>query len=30
VTLFTLAVFLLLRLPPVWQRVDITQPMKGG
>ena len=29
-TLFTLVVFLLLRLPPVWQRVDFTQPMKGG
>ena len=29
-TLFTLAVFLLLRLPPVWQRVDFTQPTKGG
>ncbi len=30
VTLFTLAVFLLLRLPPLWQRVDFSQPMKGG
>ena len=29
-TLFTLAVFLLLRLPPVWRRVDFTQPLKGG
>lgn len=30
VTLFTLVVFLLLRLPPVWQRLDFAQPMKGG
>ncbi len=30
VTLFTLAIFLLLRLPPVWRRVDFSQPMKGG
>lgn len=29
-TLFTLVVFLLFRLPPVWRRVDFTQPMKGG
>lgn len=29
-TLFTLAVFLLLRLPPVWRRVDFAQPQKGG
>lgn len=30
ITLFTLAVFLLLRLPPVWQRVDFSRPMRGG
>lgn len=29
VTLFTLTIFLLLRLPPLWQRVDITQSLKG-
>jgi len=28
-TVFTLAVFLLLRLPPVWARVDFTQSLKG-
>jgi hypothetical protein len=30
ITLFTLAVFLLLRLPPLWHRVDFAQPMRGG
>lgn len=29
-TLLTLALFLLLRLPSIWQRVDFTQPMRGG
>jgi hypothetical protein len=29
-TLFVMAVFLVLRLPPAWQRVDFSQPMKGG
>lgn len=29
-TLFVLAAFLLLRLPPLWQRVDFAQSMKGG
>lgn len=28
-TAFTLVVFLLLRLPPLWERVDFTQSMKG-
>ena len=30
ITLFTLVIFLLLRLPPLWRRVDFAQPMKGG
>jgi hypothetical protein len=30
VTLFVLSVFLLLRLPPLWRRVDFGQPLKGG
>jgi hypothetical protein len=29
-TLFTLAILLLLGLPPVWRRVDFSQPVKGG
>ena len=30
ITLFTLAVFLLLRMPPARNRIDFTQPGKGG
>jgi hypothetical protein len=30
VSAFTLAVFVLLRLPPLWERVDFTQSMRGG
>lgn len=30
ITAFTLVVFLLLRLPPLWKRLDFTQSMKGG
>ncbi len=30
VTAFTLVIFLLLRLPPLWKRVDFTQPMRGA
>gem|GEM_PF-389910 len=30
ITAITLAIFLLLRLPPLWERVDFTQPMRGA
>jgi hypothetical protein len=30
VTAFTLVVFLLLRLPPLWERIDFTQSINGG
>lgn len=29
-TAFTLVVFLVLRLPPLWERVDFSQPMRGA